>query len=110
MSLQDLSKNLEKAQRVKTLLTALKNELVDSYDSFKGTELEESIGELMVHSINYLKVLPGEVATPATPEGHSPLKEAEPLSAGARLGKLQRETLETAKKGNAHYFDLKASD
>ena len=59
MSLTDISKNLEKAQRIKAALTTLKNELVDSYDSFKGTELEGPIGELMVHSFNYLKELPG---------------------------------------------------
>lgn len=100
MSLTDISKNLEKAQRIKAALTTLKNELVDSYDSFKGTELEGPIGELMVHSFNYLKELPGEVATPATPE------EAEKPSIGARLGKEQQAINETVQKGAAHYFDL----
>ncbi len=102
MSLQDTSKNLEKAQRIKAALTTLKNELVSSYDSFKGTELEGPIGELMVHSINYLKVLPGEDAT--TPEDQSPPKEAEPQSIGARLGKTQREMIEAVKKATAHYW------
>ncbi len=103
MSLTDISKNLEKAQRIKAALTTLKNELVDSYDSFKGTELEGPIGELMVHSFNYLKELPGEVATPATPNTN---EEAEKPSIGARLGKEQQAINETVKKGAAHYFDL----
>ncbi len=108
MSLADISKNLEKAQRIKAALTTLKNELVSSYDSFKGTELEGPIGELMVHSFNYLKELPGEVATPATPEGQSPNtnEEAEKPSIGARLGKEQQAINEAVKKGAAHYFDL----
>ena len=105
MSLTDISKNLEKAQRIKAALTTLKNELVDSYDSFKGTELEGPIGELMVHSFNYLKELPGEVATPATPEPNTN-EEAEKPSIGARLGKEQQAINETVKKGAAHYFDL----
>lgn len=105
MSLDDISKNLDKAQRIKAALTTLKNELVNSYDSFKGSELEGPIGELMVHSINYLKVLPGEGATPATPNDQSPTEEPEQASSrGARLGKAQREIAETVKKGATHYF------
>lgn len=113
MSLVDISKNLDKAQRIKAALTTLKNELINSYDAFKGTELEGPIGELMVHSINYLKELPGEVVTPETSDGQSPEKEEEkPLSLGARLGKSQQEINEAVKKGSAHYFgdEQKKSD
>jgi len=85
---------------IKAKLIELKDEVVKHYDDFKGSELEETIGKLLVFSVNSIKELPGEVA-PATEE---PQKEEPKPGIGSRLAAEINKIKEETAKGEKHYF------
>lgn len=91
----------EATATIKAKLIELKDEVVKHYDDFKGSELEETIGKLLVASVDFIKELPGEVATPATKE--TP-KEEPKSGIGSRLGANVKKIQEETSKGEKHYF------
>lgn len=90
----------EATATIKAKLIELKDEVVKHYDDFKGSELEETIGKLLVASVDFIKELPGEVVT-ATKE--TP-KEEPKSSIGSRLGAKVQKIQEETSKGEKHYF------
>ena len=90
----------EATATIKAKLIELKDEVVKHYDDFKGSELEETIGKLLVASVDFIKELPGEVVT-ATKET---AKEEPKPGIGSRLGANVKKIQEETSKGEKHYF------
>jgi len=85
---------------IRRKLTELKEELVKNYGGFKGSELEETIGKLLIDTTDTLKELPvEEVETPVTEEPKEPQS-----SIGSRLGAENRRFQEETAKGDKYYF------
>jgi len=91
----------EATASIKAKLVELKDEIVKHFDDFKGTELEEEIGKLLVGTINSIKELPGEVVTVTNEE---PKKEEPQPGIGSRLGSKVKKIQEETAKGDKYYF------